>query len=183
MQYDFTAFKGQLAEAEKWLKNELMQVRTGQATPSILDSVKVESYGSLMPINQLGSISSEDARTLRVSIWDASRIQAVEGAITKADLGLSVSTDDKGVRVHFPELTEETRKKILKVAKDKHEQSRITLRHERDKAWTDIQGKEKAGELSEDEKFKAKEDMQKLVDETNKKLDELFNSKEKEILG
>lgn len=183
MQYDFTPFKGQLQEVEEWLQGELTNVRTGRATPSILDSVKVESYGTLVPVNQVGSIATEDARTLRISVWDSTQIPALEGAITKADLGLSVTSDEKGVRVSFPELTEETRKKVLKVAKDKHEQARISVRHERDKVWNDIQDKEKAGEMSEDDKFRAKDDMQKLVDEMNKKLDELYDGKEKEILG
>ena len=183
MAYDFTAFKKHLDESKEWLVKELSNVRTGLATPVLLDGVKVDSYGSMTPINQVASVSTEDPKTLRISPWDTSQIQAIEGAITKANLGVSVTVDDKGLRVIFPQLTEETRKQVAKIAKDKLEHSRVSVRHERDKVWNDIQDKEKAGELSEDEKFRGKDEMQKLVDATNNALDELYANKEKEILN
>ena len=134
-----------------------------------------------MPISQVASLSTEDARTLRITPWDASQVKEIERAITLANLGVSSAVDDKGLRVFFPELTSERREQLLKISKQKLEEARVALRGERDKVWSDIQAKEKDGKLSEDEKFRAKDEMQKLVDEGNKKLEELAERKEKEI--
>lgn len=183
MSYNFAPLKEKLAAAEQWLKNELSNIRTGRATPVLLDAVQVESYGSKMPINQVASVSIEDPRTLRVSPWDNAQIKPIEKAITVANLGLSVVTDDKGLRVVFPELTTERRTQFAKAAKGKLEEARVAVRTAREEVWTDIQKKEKAGEMSEDEKFRAKEEMQKMVDELNARLDEQYQRKEKEILS
>ena len=156
-------------------------IRTGRATPTLLDGVQVEAYGARMPISQVASLSTEDARTLRITPWDASQTKEIERAITLANLGVSSAVDDKGLRVFFPELTSERREQLLKISKQKLEEARVALRGERDKVWSDIQAKEKDGKLSEDEKFRAKDEMQKLIDEGNKKLEELAERKEKEI--
>ncbi len=183
MQYNFTPLKNKVKEIEEWLKKEQSLIRTGRANPALLDSVKVESYGSHVPLNQVGTIAIEDARSIRIAPWDMSQVKEIEKAITAQNLGVSVGIDDKGLRVSFPELTSETRQTIVKGAKEKLEQAKITLRNEREKIWNDIQAKEKTSELTEDEKFRFKNDMQKIVDETNKKLDEMHSKKEKEILG
>lgn len=183
MSYNFGPLKEKLAGAQVWLKNELANIRTGRATPIILDSVHVESYGSKMPINQVASVTIEDPRTLRISPWDNAQIKPIEKAITVANLGLSVVTDDKGLRVVFPELTTERRTQFAKAAKGKLEEARVAVRTAREEVWTDIQKKEKAGDMGEDEKFRAKDDMQKLVDECNAHLDEQYERKEKEILS
>ena len=181
MAYNFGSLKSKIADTESWFQRELSTVRTGRATPMILDSVLVEAYGAKMLINQLASITIEGARGLRVSPYDKSTIKDVERAITGADLGIGVSVDDEGIRISFPELTGERRVQLVKLAKEKLEEARIALRGEREKVWVNIQTKEKAGEMSEDEKFRFKEEMQKLVDEGNRKLEELFDKKEKEI--
>jgi ribosome recycling factor len=183
MQYNFTPLKNKVKEIEDWLKKEQAQIRTGRASPALLDSIRVESYGSHVPISQIGTISVEDPRTIRISPWDMSQAKAVEKAIIAGNIGVSVALDDKGLRVSFPELTSETRQTIAKAAKEKLEQSKITLRNEREKVWNDIQAKEKTAELTEDDKFRYKNDMQKIIDEANKKLDELHDKKEKEIVG
>jgi ribosome recycling factor len=160
-----------------------MQIRTGRATPTLLDNVKVESYGSMVNLNQVGSMATEDARTLRISVWDASQMKAVEKAIIAANLGVAVAVDDKGIRVSFPELTSERRTSLIKIAKEKLELGRISLRKLRDETWEDIQKKEKAGGMGEDEKFRFKAEMEKLIQDGNKTLDDLAERKEKEIMS
>lgn len=181
MTYDFSSLKKKITETEEWLKKEYQGIRTGRATPTLLDSIQAESYGSRTPLKQIGSISVEDARTLRVSPWDATQVKAIEKAITDANLGVGVSADEKGVRVTFPELTSERREALIKLSKDRLEHARVSLRNERDDIWNDIQEKEREGEISEDEKFRYKEEMQKMVDAGNGNLDTLLEKKEEEI--
>jgi len=181
MAYDFSQFKTKTNDVVEWLKKEYSSLRTGRATMSILDNVKVESYSSFMPISQVASITAEDARSLRVSPWDASLIKEIEKAIMVANLGVSTAVDDKGVRVFFPELTGETRTLLAKTAKGKLEDARISLRQEREKVITDVKTKEKDGLITEDERFRITTDLQKIIDDVNIKLDELLAKKEKEI--
>ncbi|TSC62466.1 MAG: ribosome recycling factor [Parcubacteria group bacterium Gr01-1014_48] len=183
MAYDFAQFKKSVKGVEEWLQKEFSTIRTSRASPSLLDGVFVDAYGTKMPIMQVASMASEDARTLRVAPWDMTQVKAIEKAITVANLGVSVSVDDHGIRVHFPELTGERRAMLAKLAKERLEQARITLRQERDKVWNDIQDKEHAGSIPEDVKFQAKDALQKIMDETNKRLEEMTEKKEKEILS
>jgi ribosome recycling factor len=183
MMYDFSPLKKKVKDTEEWLKKEQTQIRTGRATPSLLDGVMVEVYGSKTPLNQVGSLTIEDPRSLRLSIWDQSQIKNVEKAIMAANLGVSVGSDEKGVRVSFPELTSERRTSVVKIAKEKLEQARITLRKVRDEAWTEIQNREKEGGMSEDEKFRFKNDMEKIIQDAMKLFDELHDRKEKEIMN
>ncbi len=181
MAYNFSPFKERLKAAELWLQKEFSSLRTGRANPALLDGVQVESYGAWMPIPQVGSVSIEDARTIRIAPWDASQSKHVEKAITAANLGVSCVVDEKGVRVIFPELTSERREQILKVGKQKLEEARVTLRQERDKVKNDIEKQKKDGTMREDDATRAKADMQKLIDESNARLDEMLAKKEKEI--
>ncbi len=181
MQYDFTKFKAKIKETEDWLKKEYTSIRTGMASPQLLDSVMVESYGQRMPIIQVGSVSIADARSLLVTPWDASQVKAVEKAITVADLGVSLKTDEKSVRVFFPELTSERREILTKLAKEKLEQAKITIRNAREETVKDIDSKEKLGGMSEDEKFRFKAEVQKMIDAGNKTLEETFVKKQKEV--
>jgi ribosome recycling factor len=181
MLYNFTPFKQSVKEIEEWLRREYSSIRTGRATPAILDGVKVEAYGAEMPINQLANIAVEDARMIRISPWDMSQAKAIEKAISVSDLGLSVALDDKGLRVMFPELTSERRLSLVKIAKQKLEDARVRLRSEREKVLKDIEKKEKEGGMSEDDKFRFKSELQKILDDTNKVLDEILAKKEKEI--
>jgi ribosome recycling factor len=183
MAYDFKPFEKKIKELDERLKKELQGVRTGRATPAILDAVLVESYGSRMPIKELATISVEDARTLRIAPWDQANAKEIEKAITAANLGLSVGADEKGVRVFFPELTAERRATLLKVAKEKVEEVRASLRAARDEVWSAIQKQEREKKMSEDDKFRAKDEMQKRVDAANKAFDEALARKEKEIQG
>lgn len=181
MAYNFSSLKQKIKDTENWLIKELGAVRTGRANPVLLDTIMVSSYGSKMPINQIGNISVEDARTLRVSPWDQTLIKEIEKAISQADIGVSVAGDEAGLRVSFPELTSERRSQLIKVAKEKFEQARIALRTEREAVWNDIQKQEREGKISEDDKFRGKEEMQKIIDAGNSALEALFEKKEKEI--
>ncbi len=181
MAYDFKPFEKRIKELEDRATKELAGIRTGRAAPAILDGVQVESYGSRVPLNQVGNITVEDARTIRITPWDAAMGKEIEKAITAANLGLSVGMDEKGVRVFFPELTSERRASLLKIAKEKVEELRAALRVARDEVWSDIQAQEKEGKMPEDDKFRAKEDMQKRVDACNTSFEAALERKEKEI--
>ena len=181
MSYNTKQFTERAEDVVKWLEREFSSIRTGRATPTLLDLVLVESYGARVPIQQVGSVNTEDARTLRVSIWDKSVIKSVEKAIVDADLGVSVVTDGAGIRVIFPELTSERRVQLLKIAKAKLEEARVSLRGARDETIKEIDKLEKSGEMSQDEKFNAKEDIQKHIDTFNNKLANLMDLKEAEI--
>lgn len=183
MAMNFTPFKERTKVIEEWLRKELTLLRTGRATTAILDEIKVESYGSYSPIAHVGNISMEDPRTLRVVPWDKSQIKTIEAAIQKADIGLSVVSDGEGLRIIFPELTSERRQQIVKLLHSKLEEARISLRKEREEELTTIKRMEKNGEMTEDDVFKAKEELQKLVDEANRKFEEMAKKKEKEITG
>lgn len=173
--------KQKLQETKEWLQKEYAGIRTGQANPGLLDGVRVESYGSMLPLNQVGSIGIEDARTLRFSLWDSSRVSVVEQAIRDADLGVSVVADSAGLRVIFPELTVERREQLLKLAKNKLEDARIAVRSVRDETMKLIEKAEKEGEISEDERFKHKDAVQGAVDAMNRELEALFVQKEQEL--
>lgn len=179
--YDFKTLTSELAQVQEWLRKEYQSLRTGRATPALLDGISVESYGARVPLNQVANIGTEDARTLRISPWDASQVKSIEKAITDANLGVGVSSDEKGIRATFPELTSERRETLIKLAKDKLEDARQSIRAHREDVWNDIQAQEKAGDMSEDEKFRFKDELQKHIDEANKALEAVFTSKETEI--
>ncbi len=173
--------KKRFTDIVEWLDKEFSTIRTGQATPTLLDGVRVESYGSMLPLNQVGSVGIEDARTLRISPWDATQVKAVEKAIADANLGLSVMADSAGVRVIFPELTGERRQQLVKLAKSKLEDARVSVKAVRDDIMKAIDAAEKSGDMSQDDKFTQKEEAQKLVDAANRALEARFSEKEVEI--
>ncbi len=182
MNYDFTLLKNKLTEIEEWLSREFSAIHTGRAIPALLDGVMVDSYGAKTAINHVAAVTTEDPRTLRVNPWDKSQVKDIEKAINEANLGVSVASDEQGLRVFFPELTTERRQSFVKIAKEKLEDARISLRKEREDVWSDIQKKEKDGELSEDDKFRFKEELQKLIDEANNKLEQMTENKEQEVM-
>lgn len=183
MLYDFSKLKNKTKEIEDWLRKEYTGIRTGMASPALLDNIVVESYGSRMGIKELASVSIEDARSLRVSPWDQTQIVNIEKAISLANLGVSLRVDEKGIRVLFPELTTERREVLTKLANSKLEESRVSLRSSRDDVWNDIQKREKEGGMGEDDKFRFKDEMQKIIDDASKKLEEVSAKKDKEIMS
>jgi ribosome recycling factor len=181
MAYDFSTLDRGITETKEWLEREFSGIRTGRSSPALLDGVKPEAYGVRTPLAQLGSVSIEDARTLRIIPWDKSVVKSVEKAITEADLGVSVVTDDQGLRVIFPELTAERRTILGKLAGEKCEQARITLRGHRTEAMKAIEAAEKEGGMGEDEMKRLKDDVQKKIDAGGEALDALLSRKQKEI--
>lgn len=181
--HSFADFKNKLKETEDWLAKELAQIHAGRATPVVLDGIAVDIYGSKTPLSHIASVNIEDAKTLKISPWDKSHVKEIERAIGAANLGLSTSPTEGGLRVIFPELSSERRGALIKVARERLEKARIAMRHERDLVWSAIQQKERDGEMAKDEKFKAKEEMEKLAAESGKNLEALSDKKEKEIAG
>lgn len=178
---NFKLFDGKIAGAREWLAREYGGLRTGRATPAILDGIMVSAYGSMMPLKQVANIGIEDARTLRVSAWDASLVKDIERAIAAANLGIGTNADSSGLRVTFPELTAERREQLIKIAKHKLEEARTAVRITRDEAWKEIQAKEREGKLTEDDKFSLKEALQKKVDNANGELEKAFEKKQAEM--
>jgi len=151
MAYDFSKLQTSIKETEEWLTRELQGVRTGRATPTLLDSVKPEAYGTRTPLRDIASVSVEDSRTLRIVPWDKGLVKAIEKGITDADLGVGLSSDDLGLRVTFPELTSERRIQLSKIAGEKTEQAKVTLRAHRTDALKALDSAEAAGGMGEDE--------------------------------
>jgi ribosome recycling factor len=177
MSYNTTKFKTELKKIEEWLSKEYGSVHTGRATPMVLDSITIDSYGSRMPIKNIASVSVEDPKTLRVAPWDKNQIKEIENAVMEADLGLSVVSDSDGVRVIFPMLTTENRTKLAKILKERLEEGRISVRKARAEEIDTL------SEMSEDEMKRAKEDIQKCVDEANQNLEAIFTKKEIEVMN
>ncbi|KKR79879.1 MAG: Ribosome recycling factor [Candidatus Nomurabacteria bacterium GW2011_GWA2_40_9] len=183
MQYNFLIFKGELKKIEEFLSKEYTQLNIGRASPMVLDGIVVESYGSFGPIKNVASISVEDPKTLRIAPWDKGHIKDIEKAIMASNLGLSTAVDDSGIRVIFPQLTTESRQRLVKLLKEKLEESRITVRQERERIWDEVQALEKESKMTEDEKFRAKEELQKVIDEANVNLEAIFEKKEREVMN
>jgi ribosome recycling factor len=183
MAYNFSDAEKRKGDITEWLAGEYRSISTGRATPSVLDLVHIDLYGARTPIAHTGSINIEDPRTLRVAPWDKTIIGAMEKAINDADLGLSVSSDDQGLRVHFPALTTETRQKLVKLLKDRLEDARIRVRSLREDINKDIDAQSKEGAYGEDERMRYREQMQSIVDGANAELEGMFEKKEREVMG
>lgn len=172
-----------MKEIEEHLGKDLSSIQTGRASMAILDGVTIESYGSRLAIAHVATVATEDPRTLRIVPWDKSNSKEIEKVINIANLGVSVSVDDGGLRVSFPALTTERRVAYTKLAREKVEEARVEVKGDRERNKNDIVAAERDGSMSEDEKTRALEELQKLVDEANSALDALGAKKEKEILG
>ena len=163
-------------------EREMMSLRAGRANPQLLDRIMVDYYGTLTPINQIGNISSPEPRLLVIAPWEAKMIPQVEKAIQKSDLGLNPSNDGKLIRLVFPELNEERRKDLTKVASKGAEETKVAIRSIRRDAIEQIKKLKKNSEITEDDQRDAEEDMQKLTDKAVKEVDEICAKKEKEIM-
>lgn len=175
--FNLEPFATEAKQVQEWLAREYSQISTGRATPMLIDSVVVESYGTMMPIKNVASISIEDPKTLLVAPWDKNQIKDIERALQLSNLGFSISSGDTGVRVIVPALSSERRTQLVKLAKDRLEDARISIRKAREEALKGI----KDADLSEDIERNTKEDLQKKVDAANVGLEELFKKKEKDI--
>jgi ribosome recycling factor len=160
-------------------KRELASIRTGKASTSLLDTVRVEAYGQQMPLNQLGSVSSPEPRLLTVTPWDKGLVSAIEKALRESDLGLNPQTQSGVIRVPLPALNEQRRKELVKVVHKLGEEGRIAIRHARTAARDQLKKLEKT---SEDDQKKAEKELQKLHDDFIGRIDELLKAKEAEIM-
>ena len=164
------------------VKHDFSTVRTGRANAALLDGIKVESYGSLMALNQVAGVSVPDGRTLEIRPWDLSQLAAIEKAILKSDLGLTPVNDGKLIRISIPALTEERRKEIIKVVNKMSEDYKVAVRNERRNIIDQIKQAEKNKEITEDDRKKYENDSQKLTDTYIKKVEELVKQKEEDLM-
>ena len=164
------------------LKTQMNKVRTGRAHPSLLDTIYVDYYGAATPLKQVGNITTEDSRTLAVTVFDSSMIKAVEKAIMSSDLGLNPSSTGTMIRIPLPALTEERRKDLIKVLRNEAEQGRVAVRNIRRDANGDFKALLKDKEISEDDDRRAHDEVQKVTDACIKMVDEALAAKEKELM-
>jgi ribosome recycling factor len=164
------------------LKGQFSKIRTGRAHPSLLDSIMVPYYGTPTPLKQVANVIAEDSRTLALTVFDKSAIQAVEKAIMQSDLGLNPSSAGSTLRIPMPPLTEERRKDLIKVVRAEAEQGRVSIRSIRRDANADIKELLKEKEIGEDDSHKGEDDIQKITNEFVKTVDEMLATKEKELM-
>ena len=174
--------KDNMEKTMESLKRELGSIRAGRANPRLLDRIMVDYYGTQTPITQVGNVSSPEPRLLVIALWDASMMKEVEKAIMASDLGINPSNDGKVIRLAFPEVTEERRKELVKLAKKKTEDTKVAARNIRRDANEQLKKDKKNSVVTEDDYNDLEKEIQKLTDDTIKKLDEILAEKEKEIM-
>lgn len=164
------------------LRSDLMGIRTGRAAPALVERVRVEAYDSVLPLNQMATIAAPEPRLLTIRPWDASTIGAIERGILKSDLGLTPSNDGRIIRLPIPSLTDERRRDLARIVGRRVEEARVAIRNVRRDGLKDLGDLEKEKQISEDDFFKAKEDLQTLTDQYTKKADDLGEQKQAEIM-
>ncbi|MDB5036956.1 MAG: frr [Bacteriovoracaceae bacterium] len=175
-------FKASNQKSLEALKRDLSRIRAGKANPAILENIRVSYYGQISPLNQIGTVSTPDARTILIAPWDASILGEIEKAINQSDLGLNPQNDGKVVRINIPALTEERRKELSKIVNKTGEEGKVAIRQNRKVANEAIKGLEKEKEISEDDSKKQQEAIQKITDETVKSIDDILGKKTAEIM-
>ena len=179
---DYNDLKRRMEGAIAAFKHELAGLRTGRASTSLLDTINVDAYGSMVPINQVANVSVPEPRMLSVSVWDKGMVGAVERAIRDSSLGLNPITDGTTLRISLPELNEERRRELVKIAHNFAEQGRIAIRHIRRDGMDMLKKSEKNGDISQDDSRMASERVQKLTDQMIEEIDNILSAKESEIL-
>ncbi len=175
--------KPELDKVIEFLSREMAKIRTGRATPALVEDVPVECFGKTFRLSQLAAISIPEPRQILIQPWDRSYIEGIVAALEKTGVGASPIVDKEVIRINIPSLSEEYRQSLALAISEKEDEARKTLRRWREKAWSEIQEKTKIGEIREDDKFRAKEELQELVDEYNEKIEEVGENKKKEIEG
>ena len=179
---DYKIYEEKMRKSIDSVAADFGSVRAGRANASVLDRIMVDYYGSPTPIQQIAAISSPDPRTLVIQPWDGSLLKAVEKAIQISDLGINPQNDGRVVRLAFPQLTEERRKELVKQIRKYAENGKVAIRNIRRDAMDAFKKMEKASEITEDDLKQMEKDLQKLTDESSKKIDELLARKEKELM-
>lgn len=180
-----TIIENKTPEVEKaieFFSSELKKIRTGKASPVLVEDLMVSYYGQMMPLKQTAAISCPEPRQIYIQPWDKSMINIISKAISESSLGVSPSVDQNGIRINLPNLTEEFRKNLTAQVGREKEGAREIIRKWRDEILKEIQNKFNDKEISEDDKFKAKDDIQEIVDKYNKKVDEISDNKTREIM-
>tara|TARA_B100001564_G_scaffold353791_1_gene363312 strand:+ start:189 stop:749 length:561 start_codon:yes stop_codon:yes gene_type:complete len=164
------------------LKKDLSTLRTGRANPNMLDMIKVDVYGQMMPISQLATINVPEARLISVQVWDKTNVSLIDSAIQKSDLGINPQVDGQTIRLRIPDLTEERRRDLIKILKNMGEKGKVSIRNVRREANEDLKKKLKDKKISEDENEKFEKNIQKLTDDNIEVVEKTLSEKEKEIL-
>ncbi len=164
------------------LRSDLLSIRTGRASPALVENIPVSAYGGILPLNQAATIAAPEPRLLTIRPWDASIIGAIEKAILKSDLGLTPHNDGKIIRLGIPPLTDERRRDLARVVSRRAEEARVAVRNVRRDALKELGDLQKAGDISEDEFFRAKDDLQKLTDQYIQNVDRVGEAKQAEIM-
>jgi ribosome recycling factor len=180
--FDINELKRRMEGAISAFKSDIASLRTGRASANVLDPVTVEAYGSRMPLNQVANITVPEPRMLMVSVWDRSMVKAVESAIRESHLGLNPIVEGQNMRIPLPELNEERRKSLVKVAHEYAEKAKVAARHVRRDGMDGLKKAEKDGTMSQDDSRSTSDKVQKMTDETIAEIDRLLHDKEKEIM-
>ena len=180
---EYKVYEGKMGKSIDSVAADFASVRAGRANASVLDRIMVDYYGSPTPIQQIAAISSPDPRSLVIAPWDATAVKAIEKAIQNSDLGINPQNDGKSIRLNFPQLTEERRKELVKQIRKYAENGKVAVRNIRRDAMEHFKKLEKASEITEDEMKQAEKDLQKLTDDSCRKLDDLLAKKEKELMA
>jgi len=175
------SLKQEFSRAVSHLKVELAKVHTGRASTGLIEDLNIDYYGARTPLKTLGLITITAPREIKIEVWDQNAVKAISDALTKASLGSLPQIEGQLIRINLPLMTSETREKMMKAVHALSEETKISLRSNREKIWSDVQKLEHDGDIREDEKFKLKEKIQKLIDDYNNQVDELEEKKEKEI--
>lgn len=173
--------KPELDRVIGFLDRELIKIHTGRATPALVEDVVVDCFGQKFPLKNLAAISIPEPKQILIQPWDRSYIESIISALQRTGIGANPIADREVIRINLPSLNEEYRKDLLRLLSEKEEQARQTIRRWREEAWKEIQDGFKGGKIREDDKFRAKDELQELVDEYNKKIEEIAERKKKEI--
>ena len=180
--FDEKNYSSKMDKSIQSLKKDISTIRTGRANTNMLDTVKVDVYGQLMPVNQLATISVPEARLISIQVWDKGNVNLIESAIQKSELGINPQTEGQVIRLRIPDLTEERRKDLIKVLKNMGEKCRVAVRNIRREANEELKKKLKEKVISEDENKNFEKNIQKLTDQNIENIEKILSEKEKEIL-
>jgi len=173
--------KPELDKVISFLAKELDKIRTGRASASLVEDITVDCFGQKFPLKQLAAISVPEPKQIVIQPWDKSYIEAIEKSLSSSSLGINPIVDKDTIRLALPPMTEDYRKSLSRMLAEKQEEARKTIRRWRSEAWEEVQEKARVGEIREDDKFKAKDELQKIIDDYGKKIDDLGDKKRKEI--
>jgi ribosome recycling factor len=181
LQQIYATAKPQMQEAINKLSEGLKTIHTGRASTALVDDIQVSSYGSMMALKQIATVSTPDATLITITPWDKGNLVQIEAAVRDSGRNLNPSNDGNMIRIALPPMSQERREEFVKLASKMAEETRIVLRNVRKNAWEQVQDEEKKGELTEDDKYDGEKDLNKMIDEFNAKVEELISAKEKEI--